>query len=95
MAQERLSVNNTIMKVICTTHENFSGIALDRNRPEIGDIVTVVGESIHKGVPVYYFKEWVSPFDWKEIWGYDKRNYSHLSSIDEIKLVNKKEEVHA
>jgi len=83
------------MKVICTTHENFSGIAENRDCPDIGDVVTVVGESIHKGVAVYLFEEWVAPPTSKEVWGYDKRNYSPLSGIDEAELVNIKEEVYA
>jgi hypothetical protein len=82
------------MKVICTTHENFSGIAQNRDCPDIGDIVTVIGESIHKGVSVYYFQEWQSPLSQKEIWGYDKRNYSPLSGIDETELVKEREEVY-
>lgn len=82
------------MRVICTTHENFSGIAENRDCPNIGDIVTVVGDAIHKGVAVYYFKEWVSPVNCREIWGYDKRNYSPLSDIDEAELVKEKMEVY-
>lgn len=83
------------MRVICTTQENFSGIAENRDRPDIGDIVTVVGDAIHKGVAVYYFKEWVSPVGCKEIWGYDKRNYSPLPDVYETETVNKNEEVYA
>lgn len=82
------------MKVICTTHENFSGIALNRDCPDIGDIVTVIGDAIHRGVPVYYFQEWQAPLSAKEIWGYDKRNYSPLSGTTEVKLVKEREVVY-
>lgn len=80
------------MKVVCMTHENFSGIAIINDpHPSIGEIVTVVGEGIHCGVEVYYFEEYNAPLLSSEIWGYDKRNYSPISDIDERELVNIKE----
>lgn len=83
------------MKVICMTLENFSGIAVvDESHPEVGEIVTVIGEATHKGVAVYYFEEYQSG-SWIIVWGYDKRNYSQIPDIDECELVNEKEEVYA
>lgn len=82
------------MKVICMTHENFSRFAIvDSNHPAIGEEVTVIGEAVHMGVDCYLFQEYTSPVSFIT-WGFDKRNYSPISSIGEMQLVNTKEEVY-
>lgn len=82
------------MKVVCMTHENFSGRAIvDENHPAIGEIVTVVDEIVtHCDVDCYIFSEYMHPNHPIFIWGFDKRNYSPISDIDERELVNTKEE---
>jgi lysine/ornithine N-monooxygenase len=77
------------MRVICVTHENFHGIERDKNlpHPEIGETVTVIGEGVFAGfVDCYMFQEYKSP-DPNIEWGFDKRNFSPLTDLDETALV--------
>lgn len=77
------------MKVICVTHENFHGLQRDNNlpHPEIGEIVTVIGEGSFFGIDCYMLQEYKPPLAIIE-WGYDKRNFAPLDSdLDETKLV--------
>lgn len=77
------------MKVICITHENFHGVKRDKDlpHPEIGEIVTVIGEGIFAGfVDCYILQEYKCPSFQME-WGFDKRNFAPLTGIDETELV--------
>lgn len=51
------------MKVMCVTHENFSNIPVDSSvpRPDIGDTVTVVDETVFCGVDCFMFEEYQCP----------------------------------
>jgi hypothetical protein len=81
------------MKVICLTHEDFTGgIGEDGPKPDIGEICTVIGE-MNVNFDCYILAEYPHPNpNWHR--GYDKRNFSPLSGIDETELVNEKEEAY-
>jgi hypothetical protein len=82
------------MRVVCMTHENFSGIAVvDKDHPAIGEEITVIGEGVYIGIDCYLFQEYTSPNPFIT-WAFDKRNYSPVSDIDERELVNTKEEAY-
>lgn len=81
------------MKVVCITHENFSGRAIiDNDHPQIGETITVIGEATTDcGIDCYLFLEYTCPNPLMT-WAFDKRNYSPISDIDEQELVHTKEE---
>lgn len=81
---------------MCISNENYHGLTTENiPSPEIGDIVTVIGEGIFCGVvDCYKLLEYTCPSPIYE-WGFDKRNFAPLSDIDETELVNEKQEVYA
>lgn len=73
------------MKVICITHENFSGYPHDNiPKPDIGEEVTVVAEAHYREVPTYILAEY-GIFN-----HYDRRWFSPKSDIDETEIVKKR-----
>lgn len=78
------------MKVLCISHENFSPHLPEIKHipcPEIGETVTVIAErTFSDGRDCYLLAEYKSP-DPSKIWGYDKRNFSPLTDLDETELV--------
>ena len=77
------------MKVLCinSTWMLLCGRKSQTHDPKIGDICTVVDEFVNWGYEVYVFAELTYAG------GYKKDCFIPISDIDELELVNEKEEV--